>query len=82
MAGYNTMSKAEKNKITKEQLTEVSRLVKNLFCGIGLLWLAGLFVFHYFNIYHYFNHFIGITMPILLIFAIILIVYVNRKVLK
>ncbi|MDR1181373.1 MAG: DUF3784 domain-containing protein [Bacteroidales bacterium] len=79
IAGYNTMSIAQKRKITKEQLTGVSRGMKNLFCGLGFLWLVGLFVFHYFKIYQYFVYFILITMTIWCILFIVIIFRINRK---
>jgi hypothetical protein len=79
IAGYNTTSIEQKRKITKEQLTGVSRGMKNLFCGLGFLWLIGLFAFHYFKIYQYFGYFILITITIWCILAIIFTIRVNKK---
>ena len=48
--------------LTDEQKGKISRLYQCLLFGISFLWLGGLFVLHYYNIYHYSDRYFSIVM--------------------
>ena len=75
IAGYNTMTKEKKEKITKDQLTKLSRAMKNMLWGMGFSLLAGYFAFNYFNVY--FSHFVPIIMAA---WMIPYIIYMRMKI--
>lgn len=50
IAGYNTLSKEKKDRMTKDQLATLSRAMRNMLWGTGFSLLVVHFAFDYFNI--------------------------------
>ena len=82
IAGYNTLPREQKMKITQEQLTKASRALKNMFLGMGVTWLIGYFTFYYFNLLQYFPYFWFITFTIWCILIIKWSIPINREIRK
>ena len=75
IAGYNTLPKEKKDRITKDQLNILSRAMRNMSWGMGFSILAVHFAFDFFNIN--FPHYVPI---IIFGWAIPYIIYMRMKI--
>ena len=75
--GYK-LTKEEKENPSKKQLTH-ARLSRFLLLSLGLPWLFGTLVLHYFNFKQYQPHFIGITVTIWIIIFVV-VCYRNKDI--